>query len=105
MDSRLQLLELKPTAPAEVNKSEEIVPNMEDIVQEAVNSVVCTLSKHKTFGIAFVQCNYWSNIEDVGPTLYKCYTNVLCLLGSGRNNLQLIENKLSTSKSDTMIRQ
>ena len=27
----------------------------------------------------FVQC--WTNVEDVGPTLYKCYTNVLCLLG------------------------
>ena len=26
----------------------------------------------------FVQC--WSNVEDVGPMLYKCYTNVLCLL-------------------------
>ena len=45
-------------------------------------------SKHKTFTqshqtqnicITFVQC--WSNVEDVGPTLYKCYTNVLCLLG------------------------
>ena len=29
--------------------------------------------------IAFVQC--WPN--DVGPALYKCYTNVLCLLGCG----------------------
>ena len=29
--------------------------------------------------ITFVQC--WTNVEDVGPTLYKCYTNVLCLLG------------------------
>ena len=28
----------------------------------------------------FIQC--WTNVEDVGPTLYKCYTNVLCLLGS-----------------------
>ena len=27
----------------------------------------------------FVQCR--PNVEDVGPTLYKCYTNVLCLLG------------------------
>ena len=26
----------------------------------------------------FMQC--WNNVEDVGPTLYKCYTNVLCLL-------------------------
>ena len=29
--------------------------------------------------IAFVQ--RWANVFDVGPTLYKCYTNVLCLLG------------------------
>ena len=29
--------------------------------------------------IAFVQRR--PNGEDVGPTLYKCYTNVLCLLG------------------------
>ena len=28
----------------------------------------------KHFCITFVQC--WNNIEDVGPTLYKCYTNV-----------------------------
>ena len=26
----------------------------------------------------FMQC--WTNVENVGPTLYKCYTNVLCLL-------------------------
>ena len=25
-----------------------------------------------------MQC--WTNVEDVGPALYKCYTNVLCLL-------------------------
>ena len=29
--------------------------------------------------ITFVQC--WTNVADVGLTLYKCYTNVLCLLG------------------------
>ena len=28
--------------------------------------------------ITFVQC--WTNVEDVGPALHKCYTNVLCLL-------------------------
>ena len=27
--------------------------------------------------ITFIQC--WVNVEDVGPTLYKCYKNVLCL--------------------------
>ena len=26
-----------------------------------------------------IQC--WTNVEDVGPTLYKGYTNALCLLG------------------------
>ena len=30
----------------------------------------------------FMQC--WTNVENVGPTLCKCYTNVLCLLGCRR---------------------
>ena len=29
--------------------------------------------------IKFIQC--WANVEDVGPTLCKCYTNVLSLVG------------------------
>ena len=36
-------------------------------------------NKHKTFYITFVQRR--PNVFDVGPTLYKCYTNVLCFLG------------------------
>ena len=32
--------------------------------------------------ITFKQC--WANVEDVGPTLYEFYTNVLCLLGIDR---------------------
>ena len=28
------------------------------------------------------QC--WTNVEDGGPTLYKCNKNVLCLLGKYR---------------------
>ena len=32
------------------------------------------LSKNKTF------VQRWSNVFNVGSTLYKCYTNVLCLL-------------------------
>ena len=31
--------------------------------------------KHKTF------LQRLSNVLDIGPILYKCYTNVLCLLG------------------------
>ena len=49
--------------------------------------------------ITFVQC--WTNVEDVGPTLYKCYADVLCLLRcylfslmiiceSGDNSLNLV---------------
>ena len=30
--------------------------------------------------LTFVQ--WWVTLEDVGPTLYKCYTNVVCLLGT-----------------------
>ena len=29
--------------------------------------------------ITFVRC--WTNVKDAVPTLYKCYTNILCLLG------------------------
>ena len=36
----------------------------------------------------FIQC--WTNVEDVGPTLYKCYTIVLCLLGPTRNVTKLV---------------
>ena len=35
--------------------------------------------KTQNICITFIQC--WTNVEDVGPTLYKCYTNVLCLSG------------------------
>ena len=31
-------------------------------------------SKHKNIFITFVQC--WTNVEEVGPTMYKCYENV-----------------------------
>ena len=33
-------------------------------------------------GANFMQCG--TNVENVGPMLYKCYTNVLCLLGCRR---------------------
>ena len=34
-----------------------------------------------------VQC--WTNVEDVGPTLYKCFKNVLCLPGDRVNQIKL----------------
>ena len=33
----------------------------------------------KHLHITFIQC--CTNVEDGGPTLYKCYANALCLLG------------------------
>ena len=36
----------------------------------------------------FMQC--WTNVENVVPTLYKCYTNVLCLLGCRRTFSQTL---------------
>ena len=44
------------------------VPFWEKIAQQVQN--IC---------IQFIQC--WTNVGDVGPTLFKCYTNLLCLLG------------------------
>ena len=41
--------------------------------------------------MTFVQC--WTNVEDVGLTLYKCYANVLCLLGKLRIYLLLQINR------------
>ena len=42
--------------------------------------------------ITFMQCR--TNVEDVGPALYKCYTNVLCLRGGGRGYLQSLYIRL-----------
>ena len=46
---------------------------------------ICLQQQTQNFCITFIQRR--SNVFDVGPTLYKCYTNVLCLLGYGRCNL------------------
>ena len=45
------------------------------------SAVVCGYLTQRTQNICitFIQCRI--NVADVGPTLYKCYTNVLCLLG------------------------
>ena len=41
---------------------------------------VKTTQQTQNICITFIQRR--PNVFDVGPTLYKCYTNVLCLLGS-----------------------
>ena len=55
------------------------------------NLVLTALSwQQQNICITFVQRR--PNVFDVGATLYKCYTNVLCLLGSPRVCHPLIQN-------------
>ena len=46
-----------------------------DFIQTYVHWLPSTQQK-QNICIKFIQC--WANVEDVGPTLYKCYTNVMC---------------------------
>ena len=48
--------------------------------------------------ITFIQC--WTNVEDVGPTLYKCYTNVLSLLGDSYSDRVYMRWKMCRYKHD-----
>ena len=43
--------------------------------------------------ITFVQC--WTNVEDVGPMLYKCYINVLRLPGFNAGSLRGLDTYLT----------
>ena len=47
--------------------------------------------------ITFIQC--WTNVFDAGLTLYKCYTNVLYLLGDRMvlYNLRFISSEFFSS--------
>ena len=49
------------------------------LIQHLVFAELRSAQLTQNICITFVQC--WSNVEDVGPTLYKCYTIFLCLLG------------------------
>ena len=43
--------------------------------------VIMNTKQTQNICIQFVQRR--PNVFDVGPTLYKCYTNIFCLLGIG----------------------
>ena len=51
--------------------------------------------------ITFVQCQ--PNIFDVGPTLYKCYTNILCLLRYCDIYLTLVTGSDTSSVKGSVI--
>ena len=48
--------------------------------------------------IPFIQCR--PNVSDAGPTLYKCYTNVFCLLGCTCTWRSIDINPFTASLSD-----
>ena len=48
------------------------------VLLAAVIASQYTIPETQNICMTFAQC--WFNVEEVGPTLYKCYTNVLCLL-------------------------
>ena len=48
-------------------------------LQHNLDAVLVFSQQTRNICMTFAQC--WTNVEDVVPTLYKCYTNILCLLG------------------------
>ena len=48
-------------------------------IMQLLLCVHCPTQQTHNICITFLQRR--PNVFDVGPTLYKCYTNVLCLLG------------------------
>ena len=46
------------------------------------NRIIPAMITQQTQNICILFIQDRPNVFDVGPTLYKCYTNVLCLLGS-----------------------
>ena len=46
-----------------------------------VHDTSVTAQQTQNICITFIQC--WANVEDVGPTLYKCYANAVLRLLSG----------------------
>ena len=59
----------------------QVLSDLQEANYKGAMLVLCQQPSQQTQNICimFVQC--WTNVEDAGPTLYKCYTNVLCLLG------------------------
>ena len=71
------------------------------ITADVFLSMACNIdqfpSNTKQFCITFIHCR--TNVEDVGPTLFKCYTNVVCLIGYA---LFKKTTKFSISNSTTL---
>ena len=59
---------------------ESVPDNRRTAIEVCHTDILSRLTQHTQYiCITFVQRR--PNVFDVGPALYKCYTNVLCLLG------------------------
>ena len=56
------------------------IPIIADKLRLPVCQAACLLAAQQTQNICITFVQRRPNVFDVGPTLYKCYTNVLCLL-------------------------
>ena len=54
-------------------------------------------TQKKNIFITFVQCWNKNNVENVGPTLYKCYKNVFCAGLLGMIGKQCVHNSIDIS--------
>ena len=80
LGERLVSLQLKILCMKEINKIQQCKHDKNAIICKACNVCNNTFSqKTQNICITFVQRR--PNVFDGGPTLYKCHTNVLCLLG------------------------
>ena len=75
---------------------ENQAPQFQYIYAINFKNEICLQQQTQNFCITFIQRR--SNVFDVGPTLYKCYTNVLCLLGYGRCNLSFTNLSMFITK-------
>ena len=69
------LLYRRHTTNSHLNQHDRVVIDIAEVVYVIFKVIQLT----QNICITFVQGR--TNVEDVGPTLYKCYTYVLCSLG------------------------
>ena len=65
--------------PADISSLWWALPQLTRAICRALFPERATYQQTQNICITFIQCR--PNVFDVGPILYKCYTNVLCLLG------------------------
>ena len=68
--------------PSKYNGGRGSTDTENTLVLDCVICVQLMLHTQQAQNICITFVQGWTNVFDVGPTLYKCYTDVSCLLGS-----------------------